>query len=485
MFRSATITTLGTRRVATGEQTFPVAGPQGAFVRVLFAVMRNLGRCLALGLILMPLLGALRAAPVPPNVIFILADDLAIGDLAVFNGGRTRTPAIDRLVREGIWFDAAYSASAVCAPARAALLTGRSPHRTGVVSLEMNTELALTRLRVDETTIADVFAANGYRTGLIGKWHTGAGPEYHPLKRGFGEFEGFFGSDQMTYNHYTLDVKGVRGEVTDKYLTDDLSARAVGFVRRHRSEPFFLFLAHYAPHRPLDAPEAVVQTYLERGFNRNTATIYAMIEIMDRGIGELIAELDRLKLRETTLVIFASDNGPDPIPGPRFNVGLRGTKYEVHEGGIRVPLVFNWPAKFPPGERHALAHFTDLFPTLVELASLRVPATARRRDGVSLVPVLTGRGDNTDLVRFWQWNRATPNYTHNAAMRDGPWKLVRPYVTREIPKGDSSAAPVLYDLAADPFETTDVASAHPERFQRMKAALDAWSAEVEKERVRP
>lgn len=425
-----------------------------------------------------------RAAPRPPNVILILADDMAPGDIAAFNGGRTRTPAIDRLVAEGVRFSAAYSASAVCAPARAALLTGRYPHRTGVVSLDLNKEPELTNLHRDEVTLADVFGAAGYTTGLIGKWHIGTAGDYHPLKRGFAEFEGFFGSDQMTYNAYTLDVAGEKGAVTGKYLTDDLSERAVAFVRRHRSRPFFLHLAHYAPHRPLGAPEAAIAPYLQRGFDRNIATIYAMIEIMDRGIGELIAELGRLGLQENTLVIFTSDNGPDPIPGPRFNLGLRGTKYEIYEGGLRVPLVFHWPGKLAAGERRGLAHFTDIFPTLLELAGLRPPAKTKPLDGVSLVPLLTGSGERPDVGRFWQWNRAVPNYTHNAAMREGSWKLVRPFVSRNLLKGDSTAVPVLYDLAGDPTEQTDVAAQFPDRYRRMKAALEAWSAEVERERTR-
>lgn len=126
-----------------------------------------------------------------------------------------------------------------------------------------------------------------------------------------------------------------------------------------------------------------------------------MIEIMDRGIGALIAELDALDLRKNTLVIFASDNGPDPIPGSRFNHGLRGMKYGINEGGVRVPLVFNWPAKSAGGERQALVHFTDIFPTLVEFAALKMPPNAKPLDGVSLVPALAGRSDRTEVARFW------------------------------------------------------------------------------------
>ncbi len=201
--------------------------------------------------------------------------------------------------------------------------------------------------------------------------------------------------------------------------------------------------------------------------------------------GELMAELDRLGLRENTLVIFSSDNGPDPGPGPRFNLGLRGMKYEVTEGGIRVPLIFNWPAKFPAGERAAVVNFVDFFPTLVELCGLKVPATARPRDGASVVPVLAGREQSVAATRFWQWNRLEPNYTHNAAMREGPWKLVRPFVLRSAPKHDSDEIPVLYHVEQDPLETTDLAAQHPERYARMRAALQGWSEEVERERRRP
>ena len=334
---------------------------------------RILPRCLALALAAMTAgVAAAAAAERRPNVILILADDLAPGDLGIYNGGKTRTPAIDRLIGESVQFGAAYSASAVCAPARAALLTGRWPHRTGVVSLEMKKFRELTRLKRDERTIAEAFRAAGYVTGLIGKWHTGEGEEYHPLRRGFMEFEGFFGSDPVGFRRYPFDVQGRMAETTGKYLTDDLSDRAVAFVRRHREKPFFLKLAHYAPHRPLEAPAELVRTYEEKGYETKIATIHAMTEIMDRGIGRLREELERLGLTRDTVILFTSDNGPDPIPGPRANLGLRGMKYEVYEGGIRVPLAVCWPGRFAPRRTEAVVHFVDFYPTLAELA--RVPA---------------------------------------------------------------------------------------------------------------
>lgn len=419
-----------------------------------------------------------------PSVILILADDLALGDLASLNGGRTRTPNIDRLIASGIWFDRATSASAVCAPARAAFLTGRYPHRTGVVSLTMRTEPELTRLHRDETTLADLFFARGYRTGLVGKWHLGLGEDWHPRRRGFAEAVCFVGDENIkSYDDYTLEVDGTARRFEGRYLTDELSARAVDFVRRHRAEPFFLHLAHFAPHRPLGAPAELVKTYTDCGFPENTATVYAMVEILDRGIGTLLAALDELGLRERTLVIFASDNGPDPLAGPRFNHDRRGAKYDVFEGGIRVPLVFSWPGTLVPGRSDFPAHFTDLLPTLADLCGLGRPALPL--DGVSFAPHLRGAPAPAAPLRFWQWNRAVPNFTHNLAVRDGDWKLVRPPVTRNKIAGDSTAAPALYHLPSDPAEAADVSARHPERLARLQASADAWAAAVEADRVRP
>jgi arylsulfatase A len=389
--------------------------------------------------------------------------------------------------RFGVRFEQAYSASPVCAPARAALLTGRYPHRTGVVSLMLNTEPELTRMKRDETTLADVFAANGYRTAIIGKWHTGLGDGYGPVARGFQELAVFHGSDNGGYNRYILHADDRMEEAPrpqERYLTDELNARAIAFVRRHADkQPFFLHLAHYAPHRPLEAPAEAVASYLKAGFDKDTATVYAMIEIMDRGIGELLGELDTLGLRGRTLVIFASDNGPDPLVAPRFNHDLRGTKYTVNEGGIRVPFVMNRPGAIKPGKTPHPFHFTDVLPTLVEYCGLK-HQPGMPLDGRSFTPLLAGGAAPAVAARFWQWNRAEPNYTHNAAMRDGPWKLVKPYVTKNKITANSAAPHALYHLDDDPREATDLAAKHPERVKSMRDALEAWCRDVEHDRTR-
>ncbi|QDT11355.1 arylsulfatase [Stieleria marina] len=418
-----------------------------------------------------------------PNVILILADDMGLGDLASANGGQSRTPNLDRLATESVRMQNAYSASCVCAPARAALLTGRYPHRTGVVTLNMNKYPKLTRIKQDEVTLADAMRANGYRTGLVGKWHCGTGDGFLPNDRGFDEFEGFTGSQELSYFRYPLAQNGVTQQVTGDYLTDDLSRRAIQFVQRHHDRPFFLHLAHYAPHRPLEAPADLVKSYTDAGLNESTATIYAMIEIMDRGIGELLDELDRLQLADNTIVVFASDNGPDPVTGERFNADHRGMKYQIYEGGIRVPMFVRWPQRLSPGERASMVQFVDVMPTVLDLCGIahqsKLPI-----DGHSFRSVLQDKTAEFESVRFWQWNRGRPNFTHNAAMRDGRWKLVRPYVNRKSNPKDSSLPAVLYDLSSDPGETKDVSADNAERFTQMLQQIQQWSDAVEKDRLR-
>jgi arylsulfatase A-like enzyme len=422
----------------------------------------------------------------PPNVILILADDMGVGDIAAFNGGVTRTPALDRLIAEGLWFERGYSASPVCSPARAALLTGRYPHRTGVVSLNLETEPELTRLKRDEQTLADVFGANGYATGLVGKWHTGLGGGFGPMARGFQEVACFHGSDGGGYFSYALhsdDNLEAKPAPRETYLTDELNQRAIDFVRRHAGRPFFLHLAHYAPHRPLEAPEASIAPYEEAGLDRETATVYAMIEIMDRGLGELFGALEELDLSRDTIILFASDNGPDILVPERFNNGLRGGKYMVHEGGIRVPFILRWPGVAGPGVCAEAVHFTDVLPTLVELCGLKHEPPLPI-DGSSFAALVTGKGSFAARARFWQWNRHQPNYTHNAAMLDGRWKLVKPYVTKNKISGDSDSPHQLFHLTDDPGETRNLAPLHQKRVEAMRAALDEWSRAVESDRKR-
>lgn len=416
-------------------------------------------------------------------MILILADDMGYGDLSRINGGISSTPHLDQLAEEGVWFEQAYAASAVCAPSRAALLTGIYPHETGCVTLGVQRFPELTRIYRGIPTMAEAFAHNGYATGLIGKWHCGEGEGYHPMDRGFQEFEGFLGYMVNSYFEYALDLNGSNRDFKGQYLTDELSQRAIEFVRRHKNGPFFLHLAHYAPHRPIEAPAEVVRKYLDKGHNETNATIYAMIEIMDSGIGALMEELDRQNIRDNTIIIFSSDNGPDPIPGPRFNQALRGSKYTVFEGGIHVPFIWNHRGTLNPGKRTAVVHFIDVFPTLAAYCNLQFPEPIEFR-GMNLVKTIYDQGPVPMEARFWQWNRGVPIYSHNAAMREGPWKLVRPYVTRDIPEKESPERPVLYNIALDPGETTDVSARNGRIYENMRVRLEQWCRKMEFERLR-
>ncbi len=425
----------------------------------------------------------LTAQGQPPNVILILADDMGLGDLSYFNEGLNETPNLNQLVEESAWFSRAYSGSPVCTPSRAALLTGRYPHRTGAITLNMQNYPEMSRVHLKEKTMADVFAANGYTTGIVGKWHIGDGPDYHPMKRGFQEFVGFKGYDvEKTYYNYRLDIQGTYQEFEDVYLTDELTRHAVDFIERHQKEPFFLHLAHYAPHRPLSAPQDIIDRYLKKGFDEKTATVYAMIEVMDKGIGTVLSTLDKLNLRENTIVIFASDNGPDPIVGERFNHQMKGTKYTVNEGGIHVPFMVNWKGKIQPKSYDEVIQFPDVLPTLIELCNLEQVET-KPLDGGSFAGLFFDQEIQLPDYRFWQWNRGVPYYSHNAALLDGEWKLVRPYVTRNVPEGASSEKPVLYNLKDDPEEKNDLSEKESSRYNVMRVKLEELSRRVEHSRM--
>ena len=453
-----------------------------------------------------------------PNIIQIVADDLGYGDIGCLNSGRTRTPGIDSLIGDGVYLSQHYSASPVCAPARAALLTGRYPHRTGAV--DTLDGRGLDRIALDEDTVADALRAAGYATGLIGKWHNGAlDPRFHPTRRGFAEFIGFCGG-WSDYWDWTIEADGATVTSDGRYLTDVWTHEAIDFVRRHRAEPFFLHLAYNAPHAPLQAPDGTVEKHLERGATPATAAIYAMVEAMDRGIVDLLAELDALGLADDTVVMFTSDNGPQGMKSENFavrdNCGWRGSKGRVYEGGIRVPAAIRWPAGIPGGRTVAdMIHFTDWHATILSLAGAVPLRPDTVRDGVDLTPALRGEAHRAPGRRFWQWNRYIPVISGNAAMRDGDLKLVLPHLEELLIVQDEDLAmdralryspqrfhtiderplppppdiaparivPELYDLADDPWEQRDLAREHPETVRRMRTALEAWFDEVNRSRT--
>ena len=452
-----------------------------------------------------------------PNVVVVLADDMGYGDLGLFNEGRSSTPHLDGLAAAGVCLTQCYSGSPVCAPARAALLTGRYPQRTGAVDTLHGR--GLDRIALSEVTIADCFRAAGYRTGLVGKWHNGAlDRRFHPNARGFEEFAGFLGG-LSDYWDWALDLNGTEVPGDERYLTDVLTEHAVAFVRRHAGEPFFLVVAYNAPHFPMQAPEHLVDRYVEAGETLGAALTYAMIEAMDTGVGRIDDALRETGRADNTIVVFASDNGPylgevQGVSLDRYNHGWRGAKHYVFEGGIRVPAIVRWPAELDAGlVAREMVHFTDWLPTLAAAAGVALPERVSL-DGDDIRSVLAGAPDEVRRERFWQCNRYAPRVEGNSAMRDGDWKLVRPAIpelmqvtetdravdralnyrqperiatidTSPLPEftTGSPPAPLLFDLASDPFEHDDLAAEHPDRVRRMSDALERWFESVERDRA--
>ena len=452
----------------------------------------------------------------PPNIVLVLVDDMGYGDFGVFNDGSSRTPILDHLTTESVCLTQHYSASCVCAPARAALLTGRYPHRTGAIdTLEGR---GLDRLALSEVTLADLLRSAGYATGLVGKWHLGAlDPRYHPNARGFDQFVGFRGGWQ-DYYQWRLDCNGAFRPADGRYLTDVFTEEAVQFIQRHRRQPFFLHLTYNAPHSPFQAPEEDVAPFRDAGrYTQAVSTLYGMIQRMDAGLGRILGELDRCELAENTLLLFTSDNGPQfggqgELCTTRFNCGFNGAKGSVYEGGIRVPMVVRWPAGLDGGRNYPhLVHLTDWFPTLLAAAGVDLPPDLAL-DGHDKLPVLSGEGDPMDVPRFGQWNRYTPLVECNTAMRDGPWKLVRPRIDEAMRVSEADLAmdralkyqperyrdicrdpepprqvpppppAELYDVARDPLERHNLAEEEPARAARMLRALETWFEGVEAER---
>lgn len=457
-----------------------------------------------------------------PNIVFILVDDMGYGDFSAFNEGRSRTPTLDALMQESVCLTQHYTGSPVCNPSRAALLTGRYPHRTGSIdTLEWR---GLERLALRERTLPQVLAEAGYVTGHVGKWHLGAfDPRYHPLRRGFDETVCFRGG---MHDYWDWRIEwGMKPQRSDgRYMTDVWTQEAVEFIHRHQSEPFFLHVNYNAPHTPLQVPEHYLRRFdhLKDSTTWAVRAIYAMLVALDEGVARILHALKRHGLDENTLVVFSSDNGPQ-FGGEgenditRFNCQWNGAKGSTYEGGIRVPGIVRWPGGGISGGRTVdeMVHFTDYFPTLLAAAGLGDQVRsdgAPPVDGVDVLPLLQGENDEHCTRRFWQWNRYAPVPSSNAAARDGDWKLVRPAIgeTMTVPdiqhlhtsmyqteyfiengifRGDpereipAPPPPELYNIADDPGEQNECSADHPEVVDRLSRQLDAWFEDVEADRT--
>jgi arylsulfatase A-like enzyme len=413
-----------------------------------------------------PVSAARQPAPARPNVVLIVTDDQGYGDLGSTGNPHVRTPHIDRLAGESVVFDR-FFVSPVCAPTRASLLTGRYHLRTGTWGVTGGRET----MRGDEVTLAEMLRANGYRTGAFGKWHNGAHVPSTPRAQGFDEFFGFRGGHWNLYFDADLEHDG-RPVKTKGYIADVLTDAALRFIERHRQQPFFCYLAFNTPHSPLQVPDKYFDAFTAKGLNATLASVYGMVANIDDNVGRLLARLDDLRLRNDTIVIFVSDNGP---AGDRYNAGMRGRKGSVHEGGGRVPFFVRWPTRLQARRVDRIAAHIDVLPTLVDLLGLTVPDS--NLDGRSLRRLLEGDATGwTDRMLFTHQARPdNPGNTYPGAVRTQQYRLV-----------NEGKGWHLFDMEADPAQKSDIAGANPSVVQRLADAYAAWFADVSRSAfVRP
>jgi N-acetylgalactosamine-6-sulfatase len=410
-----------------------------------------------------------------PNVILLLADDLGWGDLGSYGGKAIRTPHLDRLAADGMRWTQFYAASAVCSPSRCSCLTGRYPLRFGFTRHGgAENEIAIPN---DALTLPRLLQRAGYATAHVGKWHVGGDNMRelgfdrfvrvrYPRARLGGERSRLYldGADYM-------ERDGEPIEPSDRFLTDALVDEALALVDAYAraGRPFFLNLWFYAPHVPYNlAPEPCARPYA--GLAEGDDLAYrSLVTCLDAGVGRILERLEALGIADETLVVFASDNGPSYQGSAGPWTGFKG---DLHEGGIRVPMIARWPGRIAPGTvADEPGHTNDLLPTFAAAAGVELPGDAAF-DGISLLPRLEGRplADRGDL--FWQmdlygWNPKggdplVPLATE--AMRRGPWKLM---ALRGVPTG-------LFDLDADPRETVNLVEKRPELRDELAQALEAW-----------
>ncbi len=408
-----------------------------------------------------------------PNIILIFADDLAYGDLGVYGAKGWKTPNLDQLAADGTRFTQFYVPHAVCTASRAALLTGAYANRLELYGALDHT--ATHGLNPEESTIAELLKANGYATGMVGKWHLGPHPEFLPMRQGFDQYFGLPYSNDMWPNHpesknYYPPLPLIEGEKTiatledQQELTSWYTYKSLEFIEKNQEKPFFLYLAHSMPHVPLYVSEKF------KGKSEQGMYGDVMMEI-DWSVGEIRRKLKELGLEENTLIIFTSDNGPWLSYGGHagLQAGLREGKGTSWEGGIRVPAIFTWPGKIPAGKVQDQAAMTiDVLPTLAKITGSPLPKL--KIDGSDIWALVMG--EKADLKPYFAYY----NRNELQAVIYGKWKLVFPHTYRTIPAGTemrNDGIPVkyinvklekaqLFDLAKDPGESSDVSAQNPE-----------------------
>ncbi len=404
-----------------------------------------------------------------PNLLIFYADDLGYGECGVYGCKDIPTPHIDSIAKQGVKFTQGYVAATYCSPSRAGLLTGRYPTRFGH---EFNAITRSSGLSLNETTLAYRLKSMGYTTCAIGKWHLGESEPYRPMQRGFDEFFGTLNNTPFFHPTNFIDsrVSPEVQAVTDPtfYTTDQYATRAVDWLERHKSEPWFLYLPFNAQHAPLEAP----QKYLDRfpNLSDKRKIFAAMMSSMDDAIGNVMAKVREIGQEENSLVFFIGDNGGPTASTTSQNGPLRGFKMTTFEGGPRVPYLAQWKGTLPSGIVYEPPVMNlDVVPTMVVAAGGKIDP-AWKLDGVDLLPYVTGaKSTRPHETLYWR-------YGEQWAVRHGDYKLV-------VSKG-GSGSPELYNLVADIGESNDLATKEPGKAAELQKLYDRWSAEQAEPTVR-
>ena len=435
-----------------------------------------------------------------PNVMIILCDDLGYGDLSCFGNETIQTPNLDRLASQGIRLTDCYSSSPLCSPARAGLLTGRTPSRCGIYSwIASGNPMHLKR---DETTIASLLKSNGYDTCHVGKWHLNGlfnNPEQtQPGDHGFDHW--FATQNNASPTHRDPENYVRNGDQVGKlegFSCQIVADEAIRWLKdRDDENPFFMFVCFHEPHEPIDSPDSLVSEYPEAK-KRGEALYYANVSNMDRAVGRLMEALDQHQLAEETLVVFTSDNGPETLnryksawrshgsPGP-----LRGMKLHLYDGGIRVPGIIRWTGTIDPGQTSDQPVCgVDLLPTVCEVTGAEIP-TAKTLDGTSISAIFKGERVMRQKPLFWHYYGGMGN--RQVALRDGDWKIVARWDGPEdMPSGGSLRPGIvpklknskladfeLYHISEDIGETKDLAEEMPDRLGRLSRIAQKTYREV-------
>ena len=437
-----------------------------------------------------------------PNIVFIIIDDLGWTDTGFNGSSYYETPYMDQLAREGANFTQAYTACAVCSPTRASIITGKYPARlqltTHIPSMAPgwimgtppeNAEFTHNHpasqkqsgipnrnyLPLEEVTVAEMLKEAGYYTGYIGKWHLGH-DTYHPVHQGFDWQAGVtnWGQPMSYYAPYKRQVKGVvhkmeslqEGMREGEYLTDRLGREAVGFIKQNKQKPFFLQLAFYSVHTPIQPPKEKVPHFEQKKKpqNHQNSSYAAMISKVDENIGQVLGILKELDLEENTIVALYSDNGG--LLGVTSNKPLRKGKGYAYEGGIRVPLVIKWPSKIKKGQTIIVpVTSVDFLPTFCAAAGVKIEE-GLPIDGENILPILQNPQARLERSLYWHF----PHYRGKdivpySVIRDGYWKLIKRYDGKEFE---------LFNLHIDVSEKVDLAKEMPDKVAELNKKLEVW-----------